>query len=228
MAGSTLKEVVDRARPMLGGVLRPLDAPWHAVSGITVLRGNLAENGAIIRTASVVENMLRFTGPAKVYDSDHAVFLAVKAGEVVDGDVIVLRYEGVKGSPGMNELLQATDVLVAYGLDKTVGFVSDGRFSGFNHGPIVGHVSPEAMEGGLLAFVENGDVITVDCYAKELTLHVDDATIAERRKRWVRPEPKVKKGLLALYAATARPAHEGGAMQNWPLEQGPVIAPTEG
>jgi dihydroxy-acid dehydratase len=150
-----------------------------------------------------------------VYDSDHEAFLAIKGGEIVDGDIIVLRYEGVKGSPGINELMQSTDALVAYGLDKTVGLISDGRFSGFNYGPIVGHISPEAMEGGLLAFVENGDVVTVDCIKKRLDLDVADDVIEERRKNWKKPEPKIKKGMLAMYAATARPSHEGGAMQNW-------------
>ncbi len=215
VSGSTLKDVIAKANPILGGVLRPLDNPWHKESGLTVLKGNLAENGAIIRTSSVPDSMMKFTGPAKVYDSDHDAFLAIKAGDIIDGDIIVLRYEGVKGSPGMNELMQSTDALIAYGLDKTVGLISDGRFSGFNYGPIVGHISPEAMEGGLLAFVENGDVITVDSVDKKLVLHVDDAVIEERRKNWKKPEPKITKGMMSLYAATARPSHEGGAMQNW-------------
>ena len=214
VAGTTLREIIACVNPVLGGVLRSFDDPWHT-HGITVLYGNLAEHGAIIRTSAVPEEMLRFTGPARVFDSDHAAYLAITGGEIVDGDVIVLRYEGVKGSPGMNELMQSTDALVACGLDKTVGLISDGRFSGFNHGPIVGHISPEAMEGGLLAFVEDGDRITVDCVTKRLTLHVDEETIAVRRVHWVPPEPKVRKGMLALYAATARPSHQGGAMQNW-------------
>lgn len=215
VSGNTLKDVIAKSTPVLGGVLRSLDNPWHKASGLTILKGNLAENGAIIRTSSVPDSMRRFTGPAKVYDSDHAAFLAIKAGDIVDGDIIVVRYEGVKGSPGMNELMQSTDALIAYGLDKTVGLISDGRFSGFNYGPIVGHISPEAMEGGLLALVENGDAITVDSIDKKLVLHVDDAVIGKRREKWRKPEPKIKKGMMSLYAATARPSHEGGAMQNW-------------
>jgi len=215
IAGSTLKEVIDGSRPVLGGVLRSLDDPWHRISGLTVLRGNLAPQGAIIRTSGVPEQMLQFTGPAVVFDSDHAACLAIRAGQVKSGDVVVLRYEGVKGSPGMNELMQSTDALVALGLDKTVGLISDGRFSGFNHGPIVGHISPEALEGGLLAVVENGDRITVDCLNKQLVLHVEEEEIKRRFSTWERPEPKIRHGLLALYGATARPAHEGGAMQNW-------------
>ena len=214
IAGTVLGEVIATAKPVLGGVLRPLEDPWHR-SGLTVLYGNLAEEGAIIRTSGVPQGMLCFTGPAKVYDSDNEAFQAIKGGEIVAGDVIVLRYEGVKGSPGMNELMLSTDALVAYGLDKTTGLISDGRFSGFNHGPIVGHISPEAMDGGLLALVAAGDMITVDCLAKKLTLHVDEETIANRRADWVHPEPKIQKGMLAIYAATARPSHEGAAMQNW-------------
>jgi dihydroxy-acid dehydratase len=215
VAGTTLKDVLKNAKPVLGGVLRSLDDPWNKVSGLTVLKGNLAENGAIVRTSCVPENMMCVTGPARTFNGDHEVFLAVKAGKIKDGDVIVLRYEGVKGSPGMNELMQSTDALVAYGLDKTVSLISDGRFSGFNHGPIVGHISPEAMEGGLLAFVEEGDSITVDCINKLLTLNVEEDEINRRRENWIKPEPKIKKGMMALYAATARPSHEGGAMQNW-------------
>jgi len=215
VAGSTLAQVIQDAHPVLGGVLRPLDQPWHDCSGLTVLRGNLAQNGAIIRTTGVPEAMRKFTGPARVFNSDHECCLAILAGKIKPGDVIVLRYEGVKGSPGMNELMQSTDALVAQKLDHCVGLISDGRFSGFNYGPIVGHISPEAMEGGNLAFVEEGDIITVDCYKKELNLHVDETILKERRAKWQKPEPKVQHGLLALYAATARPSHEGGAMQNW-------------
>ncbi|ATW26703.1 dihydroxy-acid dehydratase [Candidatus Formimonas warabiya] len=215
IAGTILHDVIKDVQPVLGGVLRPLDQPWHTCSGITVLKGNLAQNGAVIRTTGVPENMLKFSGPARVFNSDHESFLAITNGKIKAGDIIVLRYEGVKGSPGMNELMQSTDALVALGLDDSVGLISDGRFSGFNHGPIVGHISPEAMEGGNLAFVEEGDLITVDCFQKELTLHVSDEVLAVRRNHWQKPQPKITKGMMALYAATARPSHEGGAMQNW-------------
>ena len=216
VGGSNLQEVIAAVEPVLGGVLRTLEEPWHPISGITILRGNLAQQGAIIRTSGVPEEMLSFSGPARVFDSDHAACLAITSGQIHHGDVVVLRYEGVKGSPGMNELMQSTDALVAMGLDKTVGLISDGRFSGFNHGPIVGHIEPEAMVGGNLALVEEGDRITVDCRKKELHLHVSAEELAKRRSLWQKPEPKIKKGLLALYAATARPAYEGAAMQNWP------------
>lgn len=215
VGGSTLKEVIEMANPVLGGVLRPLDKPWHDCSGLAILKGNLAEQGAVVRTTGVKENMRRFRGPARVFDCEADCAAAILGDQIHPGDVIVLRYEGVKGSPGVNELMQATDALLAKKLDDCVGLITDGRFSGFNYGPIVGHISPEAMEGGNLALVEEGDMIVVDCYDKKLFVEVDDAVLAERRKHWKAPEPKVKKGLLSLYAATARPSHEGGAMQNW-------------
>ena len=215
VAGTTLAEVIESAEPVLGGVLKPLDAPWHSCSGLTVLKGNLAENGAVIRTTGVKEHMRRFRGPARVFDQEADCAAAILEGRIHPGDVIVLRYEGVKGSPGMNELMQATDALVARKLDDSVGLITDGRFSGFNYGPIVGHISPEAMEGGNLALVEEGDGIVVDCCEKLVYVEVGEDVLAERRKHWKAPKPKVTHGMLSLYAATARPSHEGGAMQNW-------------
>lgn len=215
VGGSTLAQVIEIANPVLGGVLKPLNDPWHSCSGLAILKGNLAQNGAVVRTTGVVEGMRRFSGPARVFDCEADCAAAILGGKINSGDVIVLRYEGVKGSPGMNELMQATDALIARKLDDCVGLISDGRFSGFNYGPIVGHISPEAMEGGNLALVEEGDIIVVDCYDKRLEVQVSDEVLAERRKHWKAPMPKVNHGMLSIYAATARPAHEGGAMQNW-------------
>ncbi len=215
VGGSVLRDVIDKAHPVLGGVLRPLEDPWHHCSGLAILRGNLAENGAVIRTTGVKENMRKFRGPARVFDCEADCAAAILGDKINPGDVIVLRYEGVKGSPGVNELMQATDALLAKKLDDCVGLITDGRFSGFNYGPIVGHISPEAMEGGNLALVKEGDMIVVDCYEKKVYVEADDETLRERRKEWKAPEPKVKHGILSLYAATARPSHEGGAMQNW-------------
>ncbi len=219
VVGTTLADVLQHAKPQLGGVLRPLDNPWHTVSGLAVLRGNLAEHGAIVRTTGVKENMRKFSGNAVIFDDESTCAKAILNGEVQPGSVIVLRYEGVYGSPGMNELMQATDALIARGLDDKVGLITDGRFSGFNYGPIVGHISPEAMEGGNLALVETGDTIVVDCAEKRLELLVSEDILAERRKLWKKPAPKVTTGMLANYARCALPSHRGGAMQSWRLDE---------
>ena len=198
-----------------GEVIKTLDDPVTRSSGLAVLKGNLAPDGAIIRSSGVPAGMRRFSGPAKVFHNDSDGLRGVEGGEVVPGDVIVIRYEGCRGAPGMKEIMLTTDAMVARGLDRSVGLVTDGRFSGFNYGPIVGHVSPEAMDGGPIALVENGDVITVDIDRGILQLEVPGPELERRKAMWRRPAPKTTRGLLALYAATCRPAHEGGAMQNW-------------
>lgn len=218
VGGSSLKQVADEAHPVFGGVLRPLDNPWHHVSGLAVLHGNLAEEGAVVRTTGIVENMREFRGPARVFDKEGPCAKAILDGKIHPGDVIVIRYEGVKGSPGMNELMDATDALTARGLDDKVGLITDGRFSGFNKGPIVGHIEPEAMRGGNLALVEEGDIIHVDCIHNLIELEVSDEVLAERRKKWHAPSPKICRGMMANYARCARPASEGGAMQSWPID----------
>ncbi len=196
-------------------VIRTLEDPVTASSGLIVLKGNLAPDGAIIRASGVPAGMRYFSGPAKVFQNDSDGLKAVEAGKIVPGDVIVIRYEGCRGAPGMKEIMLTTDAMVARGLDRSVGLVTDGRFSGFNYGPIVGHVSPEAMDGGPIALVENGDTITVDIDGGLLRLDVPTPELERRMALWHRPAPKTTRGLLALYAATCRPAHEGGAMQNW-------------
>jgi dihydroxy-acid dehydratase len=222
VTGLTLAERLDGTRPCPGGsnlcpgaVIKTPEDPVSASSGLSVLRGNLAPDGAIIRSSGVPEDMRRFSGPAKVFHNDSEGLQAVEKGEIVPGDVIVIRYEGCRGAPGMKEIMLTTDAMVARGLDRSVGLVTDGRFSGFNYGPIVGHVSPEAMDGGPIALVKNGDIITVDINGKVLRLDVPEPELQCRRAAWHRPSPKTTRGLLALYAATCRPAHEGGAMQNW-------------
>ncbi|MGN0658186.1 MAG: dihydroxy-acid dehydratase [Emergencia sp.] len=194
-------------------VIKSLDNPVSKLPGMRILYGNLAEKGAVCRPTGIPESMWKFRGPARVFDSDEAARDAIMDGEITGGEVVVLRYEGVKGSPGMNELMKATDSLIARGLETKVALISDGRFSGFNHGSIIGHVSPEAYIGGPLALVEDGDMIEYDITEGYLRLDVDKALLEERRKNWTKPEPKVKSGLLALYQATARPPEEGAAMQ---------------
>lgn len=215
VSGRSLEDLLAGVEVSPGDVLRTVEDPVTPDSGLTVLRGNLAPDGAIIRTSGVPEGMKRFTGPARVFDGDAAALEAIESGVVKPGDVIVVRYEGCKGSPGMKEIMLSTDALVARGLDRSVGLITDGRFSGFNHGPIVGHISPEAFDGGPIALVRDGDVITVDVHRGRVDVALPEEELKARRSAWKRPAPKVTKGMLALYAATCRPAHEGGAMQLW-------------
>ena len=157
-------------------------------------------------------------GKAKVFENDREAFDAIQRGDIVPGDIMVIRYEGCKGAPGMKELMLSIDALIGKGLHKSVGLISDARFSGFNFGAIVGHVSPEAYDGGNIALVQNGDEIIMDIRNGELTLNVSDEELAERRKAWVCPPLKEEKGCLNIYAKMCRPAEEGGAMQPWPLD----------
>ncbi len=215
MDGRTWKELLASVRVESSDCIRSLDNPLFNEPGLKILRGNLSPKGAIVRPTGVPDEMKVFSGKAKIFSNDSESLAAIENGEIVPGDVIVIRYEGCKGAPGMKELMLTTDALIGHGLHKSVGLVSDARFSGFNYGAIVGHVAPEAMDGGPIALVENGDVIIADTVKGVLTLDVPDTVLEERRKKWVRPEPKVTSGCLAIYAQTCRPADEGGAMQPW-------------
>lgn len=215
MLGNTWKDVLQHVHGESSEIIRSLDDPLFNEPGLKVLRGNLSPNGAIVRPTGVPEEMKYFRGKAKTFDNDFYALEAIESGDIVPGDVIVIRYEGCKGAPGMKEVMLSTDALVAKGLHTSVGLVTDARFSGFNYGAIVGHVSPEAYDGGVIALVEDGDMITVDLPNAEVKLEVSDEELAKRKEKWIRPEPKVTKGLLALFAKNCRPAEEGGAMQPW-------------
>ncbi|WP_315168127.1 dihydroxy-acid dehydratase [Metaclostridioides mangenotii] len=215
MLGNTWKDVLKDVKADSTEIIRSLEDPLFDEPGLKVLRGNLSPNGAIVRPTGVPKEMKCFRGKAKTFDNDFHALEAIESGYIVPGDVIVIRYEGCKGAPGMKEVMLSTDALVAKGLHTSVGLVTDARFSGFNYGAIVGHVSPEAFDGGVIALVEDGDVVVVDLAKAEVALEVTDEELAKRRENWVRPEPKVTKGLLALFAKNCRPAEEGGAMQPW-------------
>ena len=191
------------------------DNPLYDLPGLQILRGNLAPEGAIIRPTGVPEEMRVFRGKAKCFDNDTKAYNAIVAGEIVPGDVIVMRYEGCKGAPGMKELMLSNDALVARGLHKSVGLVTDARFSGFSHGALVGHVSPEAYDGGVIALVEDGDIIEIDIPNRSLKLEVSDEELAKRREKLVLPEPRVKKGFMRTYAMNCLPPERGAAMQKW-------------
>lgn len=218
MYGTTWKEMLERVTPRENEVIHSLEKPLFHEPGLKILRGNLSPNGAIVRPTAVYEEVKYLKGKAKVFEGDRPAFEAIQSGEIVPGDIIVIRYEGCKGAPGMKELMLSIDALIGLGLHKSVGLISDARFSGFNYGAIVGHVSPEAYDGGNIALVENGDEIVIDIPGGELNLLVSEEELARRRENWVCPPLKEEKGCLNIYAKTCRPAEEGGAMQPWPLD----------
>lgn len=215
LTGETWQTLLSHVTTQPNDVIHALDNPWFHEPGLQVLHGNLSPHGAIIRPTGVPAEMKQFTGTAKCFDDDREAFEAIERGDIHAGDFIVVRYEGCKGAPGMKELMLSADALVGKGLYKSVALVTDGRFSGFNYGAVIGHVSPEAMDGGPIALVRDGDTITVDTIAGSLMLQVTPEELERRQKEWKQPTPKVTKGCLAVYAKTCHPAEEGGAMQPW-------------
>jgi len=188
-------------------VVHPIDSPIKETGGHAIIRGNLAPDGSIVKLAG--HERRYHQGPARVFDSENACFEAVKNREIHEGDVVVIRYEGPIGGPGMQEMLSVTGALVGEGLGESVALLTDGRFSGGTHGLMLGHVAPEAAVGGPIALVEEGDTITVDVELRELNLDVDEATLAERRTRWTPPAPRYTTGVMAKYAALVSSASEG-------------------
>lgn len=190
-------------------VIRPVSRPYHAVGGLAVLFGNLAPEGCVVKQSAVREEMLRHTGPARVFDSEEAATGAIMDGQIRKGDVLVIRYEGPKGGPGMREMLTPTSAIAGMGLDAHVALLTDGRFSGGTRGASIGHVSPEAMQGGPIALVNEGDRIAIDIPAKTITLEVDDGELARRRGAWQSPEPRITRGYMARYAKLVSSAAQG-------------------
>jgi len=215
VSGIRLAEILAQVSPQPNEVIRTLEDPVHQDCGLAILKGNLAPDGAIIRPSGVPGEMKAFKGGARVFEDEDRVIAAMKNGDIKAGDVIVLRYLGPKGGPGMQYAQASCQALVGLGLHKSVGLITDGRFSGFNHGPIVGHVSPEAFEGGPLALVCEGDQISVDINKRSLEIDLSEAELADRKTKWQPPETNVKSGWLALYMANCRSASEGAAMQPW-------------
>lgn len=215
MTGITLGEFLSQLTAKPNEVIHSLEKPLFNEPGLKVLRGNIAPNGAIVRPTGVPKEVKYIKGKAKVFDGDRMAFEAIESGKIVAGDIIVIRYEGCKGAPGMKELMLSIDALIGLGLHTSVGLITDARFSGFNYGAIVGHVSPEAYDGGVIALVEDGDEIILDTINGEATLCVSDEELATRREKWVCPPLKEQKGCLNLFARNCRPAEEGGAMQPW-------------
>lgn len=213
ISGPTVHEIADAAEIFDDNVLRPMDNPYHAEGGIAVLKGNLALDGSVVKQAAVADNCRKMTGPARVYESEEDAMKAIMDGKINKGEVVVIRYEGPKGGPGMREMLSPTSAIVGMGLSEDVMLITDGRFSGGTRGPCIGHISPEAAEGGLIGLVNEGDMIEVDLDERRLELKVDEKEIEERRKNWKAPEPKIKTGWLSRYAKVVTNAGTGAIVR---------------
>ena len=207
--GENLEGVVNRDPE----TIRPIDHPYSADGGIAVLKGNLAPEGCVVKRSAVAPEMMTHQGPARVFDCEDDAIEAIYAGKIVPGDVVVIRYEGPKGGPGMREMLNPTSAIVGMGLGSSVALITDGRFSGATRGAAIGHVCPEAAQGGPIALVEDGDLITVDITNCAITLHVDEETLAARKAAWVCPPPKVTTGYLARYAKLVTSASRGAVLE---------------
>jgi dihydroxy-acid dehydratase len=193
-------------------IIRSVKSPYGSKGGLAILRGNLAVDGAVVKKAAVAPEMMRHSGPARVFDSEDEAVKAILNKKILSGDVIVIRYEGPKGGPGMREMLTPTSAVQGMGLGSSVALITDGRFSGATRGASIGHVSPEAAEGGLIGLVEEGDIISIDILAGKLELLVDEEELEQRRLKWVKPEPKVTKGYLAKYARRVTSAATGAIL----------------
>lgn len=211
--GKTLGENIEGAYVKDYELIRPIDEPYSETGGIAVLWGNIAEDGCVVKRSAVDPEMLCHEGPARVFDSEEEAIATIYAGEIQPGDVVVIRYEGPKGGPGMREMLNPTSALAGMKLDKSVALITDGRFSGASRGASIGHVSPEAAAGGNIALLQEGDVIEIDIPNNKINAKVSDEVFAERRKAYVAPEPKVKSGWLARYAKLVSSANTGAVMK---------------
>jgi dihydroxy-acid dehydratase len=214
VTGKTMAENLAELDPPApdGDVVHTLDNPIHAQGGIAIVTGSLAPKGGVVKVAGIDE--LRFEGTARVFDGEDAAMAEILADKIKPGDIVVIRYEGPKGGPGMREMLAVTGAMKGAGRGADAALVTDGRFSGGTHGFCVGHVAPEAVDGGPIAFVEDGDRIVIDASTYSIDVLVDDATLAERKKNWKLPEPRYTKGFLAKYAKLAQGA-ETGAITNF-------------
>ncbi|MBE6955494.1 MAG: dihydroxy-acid dehydratase [Ruminococcaceae bacterium] len=210
--GKTVAENLQDVVNLDPETIRPIENPYSPYGGIAVLRGNLAQDGCVVKQSAVAPEMMQHQGPAKVFDSEEEAIECIYGGKIVAGDVVVIRYEGPKGGPGMREMLNPTSAICGMGLGESVALITDGRFSGATRGAAIGHVCPEAAMGGLIGLVQDGDMISIDIPACKIDLLVSEEEIERRRAAWVCPEPKVKTGYLARYAKMVRPASEGAVL----------------
>jgi dihydroxy-acid dehydratase len=213
VSGKSIFEIADSAEVIDESVIRPLNKAYHREGGIAILRGNLAPDGAVVKQSAVSRHRMKFEGRAKVFDSEESGMKAILNGKVKAGDVVVIRYEGPKGGPGMRELLSPTATIAGMGLSDSVSLITDGRFSGGTRGPCVGHISPEAMEGGPIAILKDGDRIRIDIPNRKIDVLLSDKEIKERLRKWRQPKPKITKGYLARYARLVSSAASGAVMK---------------
>ena len=213
VTGNSIGENFEGTKIQRPEVIHSVENPYSKTGGIAVLTGNIAPECSVVKESAVAPEMLVHSGPAKVYDSEDAAIKAILGKKINRGDVIVIRYEGPKGGPGMREMLNPTSVLAGMGLDKDVALLTDGRFSGATRGACIGHISPEAFEGGNIALIQDGDIINIDIPGRKLNVALSDFELENRRKAWVRPEPKVKTGYLARYAALVSSAAKGAILE---------------
>ena len=211
--GKTVGENIADAVNLNPEVIRPIDNPYMATGGIAVLFGNLAPDGCVVKQSAVAPEMMRHSGPARVFNSEEEAIAVIYAGGIQPGDVVVIRYEGPKGGPGMREMLNPTSAICGMGLGESVALITDGRFSGATRGAAIGHVSPEAASGGTIGLVEEGDIISIDIPNHAVTLEVSDEELERRRAQLVMPEPKVKTGYLARYASLVTSADKGAVLK---------------
>ncbi|HPT86362.1 MAG TPA: dihydroxy-acid dehydratase [Bacillota bacterium] len=213
VTGKTLAENIKGAKVLRDDVIRSVDNAYHAEGGLAILWGNLAPDGCVVKQSAVAPEMMQHEGPARVFDSEAEAITAILGGKIVAGDVVVIRYEGPKGGPGMPEMLSPTSAIAGMGLDKDVALITDGRFSGASRGASIGHISPEAMEGGPIALVQEGDRIKIDIPGRRIDVLVSEEELARRKASWKAPEPKIKQGYLNRYSRLVTSANTGAVLK---------------
>lgn len=213
VTGKTLGENISGCVNRDPEVIRPVDNPYSETGGLAVLKGNLAPDGSVVKRSAVVDEMLVHEGPARVFECEEDAIEAIKGGKIQPGDVVVIRYEGPKGGPGMREMLNPTSAIAGMGLGSSVALITDGRFSGASRGASIGHVSPEAAVGGPIALVEEGDIIKINIPELKLELDVPEEELADRKSRWQPKEPNVKTGYLARYASMVTSGNRGAILE---------------
>ncbi|WP_249029446.1 dihydroxy-acid dehydratase [Tannockella kyphosi] len=211
--GKTIKENIEGCVNLDHNIIRPVENPYSNYGGIAVLKGNLAPDGSVVKQSAVAKEMMVHSGPARVFESEDTAIEAIRAGKIGKGDVVVIRYEGPKGGPGMREMLSPTSEIAGMGLDKDVALITDGRFSGATRGASIGHVSPEAALGGPIAFVNEGDIIDIDIYNHSMNVRITDEEMEARKVGWQPKEPEIKKGYLVRYASLVTSAAKGAVLK---------------
>ena len=211
--GRTVEENIKNAAVLDREVIRSMDSPYSATGGLAILKGNLAPLGAVVKRSAVADEMLVHKGPARVFDSEDEAIETIYAGKINRGDVVIIRYEGPKGGPGMREMLGPTSAIAGMGLDKYVALITDGRFSGASRGASIGHVSPEAMEGGPIAAAREGDIVSIDIPSGKLNLEVPEKELAARMSGWRAPQPRITTGYLGRYSRLVSSASEGAILK---------------